>query len=452
MKSTHDTIFAISTPPGAGAIAIIRLSGEDINKILKNNLKKEKVKERYVYTGKFYFQETIIDKVNFVLFKAPRSYTGEDMLEIYCHGGIAVQRKILETLLSEKIVPAKPGEFTLKAIENGKMSLLEAEAINELIKSRSTRSIELLNKHLFGAFNKEWNKLKKIIISIKGKLEASIDFSDEFEISNDLANEAKADFKKINKQINQWLKTFSFGQILTSGYHLAILGKPNSGKSSLLNTLLKEERAIVTDFEGTTRDIIKEEINIKGYDVFLYDTAGIRETDNLIEKLGIEKVKLLLKKINGIIVLFDLSSRFDKNDKKLLELIKNTKMDTIVFLNKSDIKRYDYNKYFNKNISIIEGSAKKKRGVEKLLETVFMKLEEKYEGIDYLIFTKRQENNLKNIKKILRNIVKLNFIEETELAADRINELFESFEEFTGEKIQNYTIQDYIFKNFCIGK
>ncbi|MCD6579029.1 tRNA uridine-5-carboxymethylaminomethyl(34) synthesis GTPase MnmE [bacterium] len=452
MKKKHDTIFAISTPSGTGAIAIIRLSGEKVQRILKNNLKKFNVKKRYVYTCNFYYNEHIVDKVNFAYFQGPKSYTGEDMLEIYCHGGIAIQKRILDILANEKLIPAKPGEFTLRALENGKMGLLEAEAINELIKTRSIRSIELLNKYLFGDFRKQWENLKRRIISIKGKLEASIDFSDEFEISDDLANEAKRDFQNIKIQISQWLSTFSLGKILTSGYHLAILGKPNTGKSSLLNTLLKEERAIVTDFEGTTRDILKEEINIKGYDVFLYDTAGIRDTENLIEKIGIEKVRSLLKDVNGVVILFDLSTKLDINDKKLLILAKQLKKDIIIFLNKSDIKQYNYKRYFEKELTIIEGSAKKKKGVEKLLNNIHELLEKKYESVDHLIFTKRQEMILKKVKSSLGKIIKLDFLSETDLAADRMNELFELFQEFTGEYISNATVQDYIFKNFCIGK
>ena len=450
--SNDDTVCAISTPKGSGAIAIVRISGTSVKSIIKKFLNRSKISERRIYTGFFKYNDNIIDKVNYVYFKGPRSYTGEDLLEIYCHGSISVQNKLLDILVSNGINIANPGEFTLRAILNNKMTLIEGEAINQLINNRSEKLITKLNEHINGGFSQKIENIREGLVEVKALVEAGIDFSDNDEISDELLLRSKNNLRNINIQIKKLINSFDIGKMLLDGYHIAIIGKPNVGKSSLLNIILRKERAIVTEYAGTTRDVLKEEVNIEGYDAFLYDTAGLHKTEDFIEKLGIEKVKELLKDADCVIFMFDLSTPLEKGELKLLRSLQRGKKDLFLFLNKKDIKRFDYSELENYALKYIYyGSVKKNIGIDKLFKGIALVLNEKMADQGIMLFSKRQKALLTKANRTLKEIEKCDIIKETEIAAFLLNDLMEFLDQLIG-KSKKIDIKDYIFKNFCIGK
>jgi len=337
------TIAAISTAPGIGGIGIIRISGEKAFEILNRIFqakKEEDIEQIKGYTikyGKIFNPKNnqIIDEVLVSYFKAPNSYTTEDVCEINSHGGIIVVKKILELCLENGAKLAEAGEFTKRAFFNGRIDLSQVEAVIDIINAKTEKESKASINQLEGNLSKEINKIKENILNVLTDIEASIDYP-EYDIEEVSNNKAMNMLENVQNQLEELNKSFENGKVLREGIKVAIIGKPNSGKSSLLNKILKEERAIVTDIEGTTRDTIEEFVSINGIPFKFVDTAGIREADNKVEEIGIEKSKKVAQESDLIIAMFDNSKELTKEDKEILKFIKNKK--AIILLNKCDLE------------------------------------------------------------------------------------------------------------------
>ena len=340
----EETIAAISTAPGTAGIGIIRMSGKDVFSVLKKifkPIKEESIEEIKGYTmkyGKIFNPETseIVDEVLVSYFKEPKSYTQENMCEINSHGGTIVVRKILELCLKNGAQMAEPGEFTKRAFLNGRIDLAKAEAVINLINAKSEKETKASINQLEGNLSLEIKKIKKMILSLLADIEASIDYPEYDEAEEVSNNKALTKLDEIQKELEKLNKSFETGKIIKDGIKVAIIGKPNSGKSSLLNAILKEDRAIVTDIEGTTRDTIEEFVTIDGIPFKFVDTAGIRKADNKVEEIGIEKSKKVAKESDLIIAMFDNSKKLTKEDEEILDFIKDK--TAIIILNKIDLK------------------------------------------------------------------------------------------------------------------
>ena len=372
------TIAAISTATGSGGIGIIRLSGEKsieiIKKIFKPIDKKINLDEVKGYTIKYGFivdsNNEKIDEVLVSFFRAPRSYTTEDMCEINSHGGTVIERKILEQCLLNGAELAEPGEFTKRAFLNGRIDLSQAESVIDIINAKTDKEAKESFKQLQGNLSIELNNIKDNLLDIMSDIEASIDYP-EYDIEETTNSKALKVLNEIRNKLVNLENSFENGKILKEGVKTVIIGKPNAGKSSLLNTLLKEDRAIVSDYAGTTRDTIEEFINVDGIPLKIIDTAGIRETNDFVEKIGVEKAIGLIKDADLVIALFDSSKELEEEDYKILELIKNKK--SIVLLNKSDLSDLNIktiNYISNTNKKVIKASMKTKNGIAELYKTI----------------------------------------------------------------------------------
>jgi tRNA modification GTPase len=457
-----DTIAAISTPIGEGAIGIVRISGKDAISIARKVIKLTSNKDildapsRVIHHGFVIDPQTNekIDEVMITIMRKPKSYTKEDLVEISCHGGIIPLRKTLEVILSSGARLAQPGEFTKRAFINGRIDLSQAEAVADIIRAKTELSLKASLNQLEGKLSCKINEIKENIKELLMYVEASIDFSEEeieFLSYQDMMNRCK----NIVLQIDDLLSTYHQGKVLKDGLFVTIVGKPNVGKSSLLNALLNEERAIVTKIPGTTRDVIQEYINIKGIPVLLSDTAGIRESSCEIEKIGIEKTKKTIENSDIILFVLDGSDIITEEDISILEEIKNKKV--IVVINKSDLpKRINENEIisrmnYNNPIFI---SALYSRGLNELKDAIYNAYFEK--GIltsDSIIITNiRHKKALEDAKNAMINAIKSienkmseEFISlELRIAANKIGEI-------VGE-ITTEDILSAIFSNFCIGK
>ena len=324
------TIAAISTATGAGGIGIIRMSGKECFNILEkifNPIKKESIDQIKGYTMKYghIVDSKTGEKIDEVLvsyFKSPKSYTTENMCEINSHGGTVVERRILEQCLANGAELAEPGEFTKRAFLNGRIDLCEAEGIIDLINSKTESEAKASIKQLEGNLSKTLNQIKRDILNIMADIEASIDYP-EYDIEETTNEKAKKVILKIRDEAEKLEKSFDTGKILKDGIKTAIIGKPNAGKSSLLNAILNEDRAIVSEIEGTTRDTIEEYINIKGITLKIIDTAGIRKTADKIEEIGVNKAISLAEDSDLIIAIFDNTRDLEEEDERILDLIKD---------------------------------------------------------------------------------------------------------------------------------
>lgn len=449
-----ETITAISTPIGHGGIGIVRISGDKALEIL-NRIFKPKNKGKFKsYTFKFGNivdnNGNNIDQVLVSYFKAPKTYTGEDVCEINCHGGLIVTKQILEIVLKNGAVLAKPGEFTERAFLNGKVDLTQAEAVMDLINSKSIKENEVSVKQLEGYLGNKIKEIKDEIVDLLVDLEANIDYP-EYDIE-EVRREKVINVitQNINK-IEKLEKTFESGKVLKEGVNTAIIGKPNVGKSSLLNALLRENRAIVTEVAGTTRDTIEEYVTIKGIPLKLIDTAGIRETTDLIENIGIEKSKKALEEAELVILLLDAATGVTPEDKELLRLVENKK--NIVLINKIDLNN-KINKKDIPNSDFIEISIKNDIGLDKLEE----KIEEIFslkglETDDNIMITNvRHQTLIINAKSQLKNALESakNGIPLDMISIDISNSI-QNLGEITGETVSEDVIKG-IFAKFCLGK
>ena len=357
-----DTIAAISTPRGEGGIGIIRISGdksfEILNKIFKT---KNPNKDLGFYKFNYGFideNNKIIDEVMAVRMKAPKTYTCEDVVEINCHGGHLVSEKVLELVLKNGARHAQAGEFTKRAFMNGRIDLSQAEAVMDLIQGKTEKSISLSMDQLRGDLKEKIKEFKKALLDVTAHVNVVLDYPEEG-IDDPLPLNLRKNLENVYKEADILIESYDKGKKIKEGIKTVIVGKPNVGKSTLLNSLLKEERAIVTHIPGTTRDIIEEIINIKGIPLVLVDTAGIRETDDIVENIGVEKSKEFIEKADLVLLVLDSSRELEKEDIEVIKKIKDKDKKTIILLNKIDLERKinfeKYNpeeEYFNLTVTI----------------------------------------------------------------------------------------------------
>lgn len=454
------TIAAISTAPGVGGIGIIRLSGEEtFNIIEKIFVPKNKSKEIKGYTFKYGNiinpkTNEILDEVLVSYFIKPRSYTMENMCEINSHGGNIVMQNILEVCLENGAELAEPGEFTKRAFLNGRIDLSQAESIIDIINSKTKKESKASLKQLEGFLSKKIKSIRKKIMDVMIDIEANIDYP-EYDIEEVTEKKVENMLKSIEKELMSLKNTFDNGKIIKDGINVAIVGKPNAGKSSLLNALLKEERAIVSKYKGTTRDSIEELMNIEGIPIKIIDTAGIREASDEVEKIGIERAKEIADNADLLIAIFDISANIDEEDIEIIDLIKDKK--AIIVLNKIDLIQDNINvdsRISNLNKKIIKISALNKDGVEKISETIveMFKINE-INLDDGIIVTNTRHKNL--INKAINSTENAQISLENKMPMDivaiEIKNVLEDLGEITGEDVSENIINE-IFAKFCLGK
>lgn len=444
----RDTIVALSTPRGIGAIAVIRLSGskslELLNKVMKPRRALETPQERKAYFSNFYdVNGELLDEIIFIYFKSPKSYTGEDMVEIYCHGGVLVVEKIIDTLLKLGARLAENGEFTKRAFLNGKIDLIKAESILQIIEAKSEVGLRLALDNLKGKLSSEIDSLRRKLIDILSKIEVSIDYGDDIEISN---YEILKDLITIQEFLNDKLKHADRGLHLSTGVTMTIVGKPNVGKSTLLNRLLVEDRAIVTDIPGTTRDIIKGEIKIQGIHFVISDTAGIRQTDDKVEQIGIERALREAEKSDVVLFLLDATTGFTEDDEYIHNIIKGSNI--IYVWNKVDIG--DKVKAIANDIKISASTGEGIRELEKRITEMVNPLIR--DGELSHITSKRQLEYVKKVKfHIDKAIVALRNRTPLDVTSIDISESLNLLDEVTGRSFREDLI-DNMFSKFCVGK
>lgn len=458
----NDNILALATPSGIGAISMIRVSGPESISIVDNifsgfdNTKLINQKPNCVQLGYIKDNDRVVDKVLITVFKNPKSYTGEDLVEISCHGSVFIQESIIQLLLNFECRVAKPGEFTLRSFLNGKMDLSQAESVADLISSNSEASHRLAMNQMRGGFKNDINMLRTELVNFASLIELELDFSQEdVEFAN--MKELNNLLDKITVSLKKLIDSFKTGNVIKNGIPIAIVGEPNTGKSTLLNTLLNEDRAIVSSIAGTTRDTIEDQININGVNCRFIDTAGIRSTDDEIESIGIERTFKKMNESEIIIFLIDYS---DLDEEKLnyyhnyLEDIENKFPNTklITILNKNDIKSETSIDELEKFKPILI-SAKNKSNIDKLRNEITLYINNLTGQIDNSTISNSRHYDLLNktyeeIHKVKSSIS--NKVSSDLLAID-IKQAIYFLGELTGE-ISNDEILGNIFSKFCIGK
>jgi len=449
-----DTIVAVATPPGKGAIAILRLSGPDSWKIVQKHLRtRSKIVPRKAIHGWIHENGEDVDEVVVVFYKSPKSYTGEDMVEVMCHGGPLVVKKLLDLFLKSGARMAEPGEFTKRAFLNGKMDLTSAEAVRDLIEAKSETSLKLSLRNLKGGLRDFVDSLRRELIEVLAEIRVELDYPDEIETNT---GEVVTRLERIKEKLTEELKKADAGILLNRGLRMVIVGKPNVGKSTLLNRLLNEDRAIVTDIPGTTRDVISEEIVIRGILFRIVDTAGVRsETNDLVERLGIERTLQEIEKADIVLFVLDASSPLDEEDRKILERIKNKRY--LVVINKVDVvEKINEEEIKNKlgtDRHMVKISALKGEGLEKLEESIYRETQEIFErGSDSLITNLRQKQLLENVKGYLEDAIKsLKEGMPVDMASIDLERALNLLDEVTGRSFRE-DLLDTIFSNFCVGK
>ena len=449
------TIAAISTSPGIGGIGIIRISGEKAFDILEKILRTNN-KEIQGYTmkyGNIVENGEVIDEVLVSYFIAPNSYTRENVCEINSHGGIIVMKRILQLCLKYGAVLAEPGEFTKRAFLNGRIDLAQAEAVIDIINSKTDREAKASVDQLQGNLSSEITNIRQELISMMADIEASIDYP-EYDVEEVTNNRVIKTLEDVKEKLIFLEKSFDNGKILKEGIKTAIIGRPNAGKSSLLNILLNEERAIVTDIEGTTRDTIEEYISINGIPLKIIDTAGIRTSKDEVEKIGIENAKKIAKESDVIIGIFDISQELNDEDEEIIDILKNK--NSIILLNKIDLNKenveLDRLKEINK--PLIKISTKERTGIKELYNEIEKIIENKEITSDNeIIVTNTRHKNL--IMKAVESLNKSFETIENDMPIDiivvYIKDILECLGEITGEAVTEDIIKE-IFSKFCLGK
>ena len=449
-----DTICAISTTMGVGAISIVRISGNDaihlVNSIFKGK-DLTKVLSHTINYGYIVDGKDVVDEVLVSIMKAPKTYTTEDIVEINCHGGISTTNKILELLLNKGCRLAEPGEFTKRAFLNGRIDLIEAESVGDLINSETDKSRSLSLNGVTGSITNMINEIRKKLVSISANIEVNIDYP-EYEDAIVLTNElVKPKVLEIKKDLEKLLKEAENGKLIKNGIDVAIIGKPNVGKSSLLNTLLEEDKAIVTNVAGTTRDIVEGKFVLEGIVLNLIDTAGIRETEDIVEQIGVNKSKEILEKANLVILVLNNNEELSKEEKELIKTIKDKNL--IVYINKNDLeKKIDETEIECKNI--VYGNTKDYKNLDQLKNKIIemFNLEQLDSGNMNYLSNSRQISLVKQALQSLDNCLEQieNNIEIDLLAID-IKECFDLLGEIIGTTYKDELL-DEIFANFCLGK
>ncbi len=448
-----DTIAAISTSQGVGAISIIRVSGNDsidiVNKIFKGK-DLSQVNTHTIHYGYIVDKDEIIDEVLVTVMKSPKTFTKEDIVEINSHGGIAPTNKVLELLLTNGARLAEPGEFTKRAFLNGRIDLIEADGIMNIISSKSDKARQLSINQLSGKVSNLIKDLRKEIIEIISNIEVNIDYPEYDDIEVVTNEKLSPKLLKIKEKLINIIKKSEDSKVINQGIKVGIIGRPNVGKSSLLNNLLEEDKAIVTDIEGTTRDIVEGTINLNGILLNITDTAGIRETNNIVEKIGVEKSKEIINTSDLIIMILNNNEELTKDDIELLNLIKNKK--NIIISNKIDLdNKLDYSKLPK---DIIKVSIKNNKGIEELKERIiklFNLGQLQTEDLTYLSDARSISLLKKSLNKIEESIKSINNNEPIDIVELHIKNAWELLGEIIGETYTDELLDD-LFSRFCLGK
>lgn len=460
---TEDTIAAIATPPGKGAIGVIKISGEESLSILKKIFKPYNPKTSFE-SHKLYYgfivdprDGKLIDEVMVVYMKKPKTYTREDVVEIYAHSGYYVLKKILELVLTFGARPAQPGEFTLRAYLNGRIDLSQAEAIQEIVSAKTEKALQLSLNVLLGKLSEKINQLREKLLEILVQVESAIDFPEEDIEIMEPENLVKKIKEEILPIVEKLIKNYEEGRIYKEGISLVIAGKPNVGKSSLMNALLKEERAIVTPIPGTTRDFLEEEATIEGLPVKLIDTAGLRETEDIVEKIGVERAKEKFKEADLILFLVDVSVPPSKEDYNIFKEVKN--YNYLLVFNKLDVvpNYLDEWKKEVKNWGVedfVEVSVIERTNFDLLTKKIFEKItSERETEIPEVVPNLRQKIALEKAKEHLLEAI--NELEKPnplpELVSIEIRGALSNLSEIIGE-VTTEDLLNQIFSTFCIGK
>ena len=450
----NDTIAAISTALGIGAISIVRLSGKDSINIVNSHFSGTdltKVKSHTIHYGYIKDENEIIDEVLVSIMKSPKTFTTEDIVEINCHGGISTTNRVLELMLTSGARLAEPGEFTKRAFINGRIDLVEAESVMDLINSKTEKSRKLGINHITGNLSEIIHSFREELISLLASIEVNIDYPEYLDIEEMTNKNIKDKMSDFKQKLEKIVTESEQGKIINEGINVTIIGKPNVGKSSLLNKLLKEDKAIVTDIQGTTRDIIEGKINIDGIVLNIIDTAGIRETNDIVEKIGVEKSIKTIEQSDLVLLVLNNNEILSKEDEDLLEKIKNYK--SIIVVNKIDLdKKLDYNKIKDKNVVYINTLTYD--GIKPLIDKIkeLFNLEQlDNSDLTYLSnsrqisLAKEAQNIIKDIEKGLDNNVPIDMLEID------IKRIWEKLGEIIGETYQEELI-DKLFSQFCLGK
>lgn len=446
----NDTIVGLSTALATQAVSIIRVSGSESIKIVNNIFKGkdlEKVESHTINYGHIFYHDKIIDEVLVSIMKSPKTYTKEDIVEINSHGGISTTNKIIEILLELGCRLAEPGEFTKRAFLNGRIDLIEAEAVNDLINAKTEKNRTLALNNMNGKLTSKINEIREELIKIISNIEVNIDYPEYEDINVVTTNEIVNIIKKIKSELEKLLKDSKDSNLIKNGINVAIIGKPNVGKSSILNHLLNEDKAIVTDIAGTTRDIVEGQILLNGTLINLIDTAGIRETNDLVEQIGVKKSLDYISKADLVLIVLNNNEELSLEDKEIIEQVSDNKR--LIFVNKNDLPnklKLDY-KY-------VTGNTISKDGLDNLKNEIIKKFE-----LDNIM--EKDITYLSNIRQVNHIKDALNSINS---ALDNINEdisidiieidlrsAWESLGDIIGANY-NEELIDNLFANFCLGK
>lgn len=448
-----DTIAAISTALGVGAISIIRVSGDDSVKIVNKIFKGKdltKVKSHTIHYGHIMENKTVIDEVLVSVMLSPKTFTMENVVEINSHGGIATTNKVLELLLLNGARLAEPGEFTKRAFLNGRIDLIEADGIMNLISSKTEKSRRMSINQLTGKVTNDIKSLRQKLVEIISHIEVNIDYPEYEDIDELTVEKILPSLLTFRENLQNIIKNSSDGKLINEGINIGIIGRPNVGKSSLLNALLEEEKAIVTDVEGTTRDIVEGTITLKGIIINFIDTAGIRETDNVVEKIGVEKSKKIINQCDLLILILNNNEILTQEDKELISILKEKKH--IILINKIDLKsKLDLAELPSDLLKI---SIKEKQGLEELKQRIvdifnLEKLETK--DLTYLSDARSISLLKKSLVYIDEAVQSINQNEPIEIVEFNIKDAWESLGEIIGETYKEELL-DELFSRFCLGK
>lgn len=450
----NDTIAAISTALGVGAISIVRLSGPDAIEIVNNcftgkNL--EKAPSHTIHYGHIKDNDEVIDEVLISVMKSPKTYTTEDVVEINCHGGIISTKRILETMLTHGARLAEPGEFTKRAFLNGRIDLVKSESVMDIIDSKSEEANKLALSQLSGSTSNMIHNFREKLKQLLASIEVNIDYPEYYDIEVVTKDQIKNELKEMKKELEKVIKESKNSTLIKEGIKTVIIGRPNVGKSSILNKLLEQEKAIVTDIAGTTRDIVEGDIYLDGILLNIIDTAGIRDTEDVVEKIGVEKSLSMIDDADLVIVVLNNNEELTKEDQEILEKTKNK--ERIIVINKNDLPR-KINIKDQELENIVETNANTVEGIKELKEKIVELFElETIKSKDYTYLTnarqislaKQAYQSLKEAEESLKDNLPIDMIEID------LKDAFDLLGEIIGETYSE-EILDHLFANFCVGK
>jgi len=443
----EDTIVAIATANGIGSISIVRLSGVDALSIAQKISHNISLLPRMATLAKLYdAKDELIDEALLIYFKNPHSFTGEDIVEFQCHGGIAITNLVLSSCISAGARTANPGEFSKRAFLNGKIDLSQAQAISKMIEARSEDAVKLLARQLKGELKEFVEDIRKDLLFMLAYTEVNIDYAEE-DLPSDIFEQIKSKLDAITLKLENTLEASKRREGLIDGFKVAIIGKPNVGKSSLLNKLLNFNRAIVSDIAGTTRDTIEESVKIGTHIIKIVDTAGIREANDEIEKIGIEKSIEAINEADIIISLFDGSRIFDDEDQKIVALLDETTKEKIKVVNKADLKQKLDLEKIGTDITFLNA----KENISELIRAVEKILNENTNGDDITLISKQQVNEVSSTLYNIREAVNPLKTGELEFFAHHINESLDHMSNIT-RPYEHTQMLDVMFGEFCLGK